>query len=260
MKHNVVACIPSKDTGWLLKKTIPHLLKFCSKVIISDDNSSDDTSKICLSYDNVIYQKRPIRNKGDRQGALQRQELLDEAYKHDPDYFFFLDADEMPSPSIINWINSLNSRDLEKNNLWTFPWVHLWGDENHYRIDSYVAKNGASMHWDPFSSSTYRKGFFARNIPNFRLQYDVTQHRVRPSNQPINTPKPWVNVMEDPVIVHYGKISNYFITGQNWSDRAIWDQYEKNADPNKVFAHHKICNSEDTLKLKKIKDCWKWRD
>jgi len=260
MKHKIVACIPTKDTGWLLENSLKYILTFCDKIIISDDNSSDNTQEICLSYDNVIYQKRLKRNPGDRQGALQRQELLAEAYKHDPDYFFFLDADEVPSPSIIEWINGLKDRNVETNNLWTFPWVHLWGDENHYRVDSYVAKNGANMHWDPFNNNTYRKGFFARNIPGFELKYDITQHRVRPSNQPVNTPKPWVDVKDDPVIIHYGKISNYFTSGQNWSDRAVWDQYEKNANPSAVLQHHQICNAEDTLQLRKIKESWRWHD
>ena len=258
MKHKVVACIPTKNTAWLLEESISYILRFCEKIIISDDNSTDNTEEICNSYENVIYQKRPKRDIRDRQGAKQRQELLEEAYKHDPDYFFFLDADEVPSPSIIDWIDNLKDRSVEKNNLWTFPWVHLWQDNEHYRVDSYIAKNGSSIHWDPFTT-TYRKGFFARNIPDVRLKYDITQHRVRPSNQPINTPKPWINVKNDPVIIHYGKISDYFTSGQNWKDRASWDQYEKNADPRKVLLHHQICNSEDTLQLRKIKENWKWR-
>ena len=30
-----------------------------------------------------------------REGALQRQELLDKAYEYEPDYFFFIDGDEI---------------------------------------------------------------------------------------------------------------------------------------------------------------------
>jgi glycosyltransferase involved in cell wall biosynthesis len=257
MKHNVVACIPTRNTAWLLQHTLKHLSTFCEKIIISDDCSTDNTREICTSYDKVEYFKRPPRAYGDRQGALQRQELLTAAYRHDPDYFFFLDADEMPSPNIVGWINSLDRRQEELVNLWTFPWVHLWRDKYHYRVDSYRAKNGANIHWDPFTT-TYRKGFFVRNIPNYNFEYDIKQHRVRPSNQPINVPKPWTDVVDSPVIVHYGKISDYFISGQNWKDRAIWDNYEKNTDLNRTLIHHEISNAEDTLELKKVKRGWFW--
>ena len=257
MKHKVVACIPTKDTGWLLQSSLSHLSKFCDKIIISDDGSTDNTKEICLSYDKVEYHRRPERDYGDRQGALQRQELLTAAYGHDPDYFFFLDADEVPSPDIIGWINNLGSREEEENNLWTFPWVHLWKDEEHYRVDSYVARNGSKIEWNPFTTS-YRKGFFVRNIPDFKLEYNVRQHRVRPSNQPFNVPQPWVNVAKNPVIVHYGKISKYFTSGQNWLDRAKWDNYERNANEQNTLIHHRISNAEDTLRLEKIKAEWKW--
>ena len=257
MKHKVIACIPTKNTAWLLKDTLKHLSVFCEKIIISDDNSTDDTYDVCSFYKKVEYHKRPLREFGDRQGALQRQELLTAAYRHDPDYFFFLDADEMPSPDIVDWINSLDTRDKEKTNLWTFPWVHLWKDQNHYRVDSYRAKNGSNIHWDPFTT-THRKGFFVRNIPGYELKYDTTQHRVRPSNQPVNVPKPWIDVQSAPVIIHYGKISEYFTTEQNWKDRAAWDKYEKNASPDTTLSHHRISNAEDTLKLQLIDKKWMW--
>jgi glycosyltransferase involved in cell wall biosynthesis len=257
MKYKVVACIPTKNTGWLLKDTLNHLSTFCHKIIVSDDQSTDDTEDICRNNSSVEYYKRRARNSGDRQGALQRQELLLRAYKHDPDYFLFLDADEMPSPDIVGWINSLGSRHEETNNLWTFPWVHLWNDTDHYRVDSYTAKNGSNIHWDPFTT-TYRKGFFARNIPDYELKYDIAQHRVRPSNQPINVPKPWVDVADSPVIIHYGKISEYWNTGQNWKDRAEWDKYEKGANVGSTIQHHTIANAEDTLQLKEVDKKWFW--
>tara|TARA_A100001515_G_scaffold57589_1_gene45424 strand:+ start:2229 stop:3005 length:777 start_codon:yes stop_codon:yes gene_type:complete len=257
MKHKIVACIPTKDTAWLLKDSLKHISKFCEKIIISDDSSSDNTHEVCLSFDKVEYHKRPPRNYADRQGALQRQELLTAAYRHDPDYFFFLDADEVPSPDIVNWLDQLKPREEEQVNLWTFPWVHLWRDKFHYRVDSYRASNGSNIHWDPFTT-TYRKGFLVRNIPGHELKYDVTQHRVRPSNQPVNVPSPWIDVQDSPVIMHYGKISKYFTSEQNWRDRALWDQYEKNSNPHFTLNHHRVSNSEKTLMLKEIKREWMW--
>ena len=71
MKYKIVACIPAKNEDYII-----------------DDNSTDDTQLICKKYEKVDLLIRPIRDPRDRQGALQRQELLDKAYEYDPDYFF----------------------------------------------------------------------------------------------------------------------------------------------------------------------------
>ena len=81
---------------------------------------------------------------------------------------------------------------------------------------------------------------------------------MRPSNQPFNTPLPWVNVNGSPVIIHYGKISEYFTTGQNWKDRAEWDRHEKGSDYTATINHHKMSNDEETLQLEKIDQKWLW--
>ena len=262
MKHKVVACIPTKDHAWLQTYTLKHLSEFCDKIIVSDDHSTDDTYDVCSSFEKVEYYKRPPRDFRDRQGSLQRQELLERAYKHDPDYFFFLDADEMPSPDIIDWINSLGSRKEEKINLWTFPWVHLWKDDKHYRVDSY-SNSAGNIHWNPFTT-TYRKGFFARNIPGYEYKYDITKHRCRPSNQPGNVPKGqngelWVDVKDSPVIIHYGKISGYFKSETNFKDRLEWDYYERGDDKEAKLNHYRASISEETLQLEKVKEKWFWK-
>jgi hypothetical protein len=74
----------------------------------------------------------------------------------------------------------------------------------------------------------------------------------------VNVPKPWIDVKDSPVIVHYGKISEYWNTEQNWKDRAEWDKYEKGADPNNTMSHHRISNSEETLILKEVNRKWFW--
>lgn len=261
MKHKIVACIPTKDTAWIQPYILKHLSEFCDTIIVSDDNSTDNTYDVCASFEKVEYFKRPIRLNGDRQGALQRQEILERAYKHDPDYFLFLDADEMPSPNIVPWLNSLGGREEEKVNTWSFPWVHLWGDDKHYRVDRYDG-----IHWEPFTN-TYRKGFLCRNIPGFEMKYDLSQHRCRPSNQPANVPGPIFDVQGTPtgrdsgtpLIMHYGKISEYFTSGQNWRDRSEWDNYENGADIRSTLDHHIRANSTATLELKEVKEEWFWK-
>tara|TARA_Y100001970_G_C14062126_1_gene764739 strand:+ start:248 stop:1021 length:774 start_codon:yes stop_codon:yes gene_type:complete len=257
MKYKIVAGIPAKNAEWIIEKQLKALLTFCDKIVISDDQSTDKTYEICKSFKNVEVYKREPHDWRDRQGGLQRQEILERSYKYNPDYFFCLDSDEIPSKNFSNWIESTDFD--ETINMWTFPWVHLWQDENHYRVDNYTSSRGHAIRWDPdVIGTSYRKGFLVKNIKDFKLKYDINQHRVRPSNQPINTPKPYKHVLSDPVILHYGKISDYYKTGQNFLDRAHWENFKRKTDIQAHIAMHQSSNDIATLKLRKIKNHWKW--
>jgi len=253
MKHKIVACIPCKNEEWVIGKTLKVLSEICYKIIVNDDNSTDKTQEICRSFPKVDLMIRPPRKEADRQGALQRQELLDKAYEYNPDYFFFIDADEIPTPDIIDFFENID-KDIV---LWTLPWIHLWQDEEHYRIDSTVTEHGVGIHWDP--DKMYRKGYIVKNVPDFRLKYDIKQHRVRPSNQPINCPEPH-STTDSTRIVHYSRIRPYFISGQSHRDRAMWDKFEKGANYDYILKHHQMCATEKGLKLKEVNPEWKWNE
>ena len=92
MKYKIVACIPSKNEEFIIGKVLKALSTFCHKIIVNDDNSTDKTQEICKrcpKVDLLIRRKRDYKN---REGSLQRQELLDKAYEYNPDYFFFIDV------------------------------------------------------------------------------------------------------------------------------------------------------------------------
>ena len=47
MKHNVVAGIRTKNEDWIIQKTLGCLQRFCSKIVIYDDQRDDGTEEIC---------------------------------------------------------------------------------------------------------------------------------------------------------------------------------------------------------------------
>ena len=133
--------------------------------------------------------------------------------------------------------------------------LQLFKDENHYRVDKFMTEHGILI--DNNKPCT-GKGFIVKNIENFKLKYDITQHRCRPSNQPINSPNPTkIADINDVVILHYSKIKPYFLSGKSNMDRAIWDNYHKGTSIDKTLKHHNLCHKENTLKLKKIREEWK---
>ena len=251
MKYKIVACIPAKNEEFCIGKILKALSTFCFKIIVNDDNSTDRTQEICKSFPKVDLMIRKKRDPKDRQGALQRQEILNKAYEYNPDYFFFIDADELPVPSIVDFFENID----ENINTWFLPMWTLYKDENHYRVDKFTTKNGINI---DHSKPVTNKGFIVKNVKNYKLKYNIKQPRCRPSNQPINSPKPHKLAGEEATILHYSRLRPYYLSGESNKDRALWDNYSKGNNIKQTIKHHELCNDESYLKLKEIKEEWKW--
>lgn len=251
MKYKIVACIPTKNEEFCIERVLKVLSLFCYKIIVNDDNSTDKTQEICKKFKNVDLLIRRKHDEMNREGSLQRQELLDKAYEYNPDYFFFIDGDEIPVPSIIDFFENIDT----SINTWYLPMRDLYKDEYHYRVDKFTTKHGIRR---DFSKPTTNKGFIVKNIKGYKLKYDISQHRCRPSNQPINSPPPTKLAGDNAMILHYSKLKPYFLSGKSNMDRAKWDYYSKGANIQKTLKHHEFCWDETTLKLEEIKEEWKW--
>ena len=53
MIKKVIASLGIKNEEWIIEKTLRVLDRFCDKIIIVDDHSTDNTEKICRSFDKV---------------------------------------------------------------------------------------------------------------------------------------------------------------------------------------------------------------
>lgn len=254
MKINkkVIAGIGCKNEEWIIGKTLFALSQFCFKIIIVDDGSTDKTEEICRSFSKVEFYKRKTHDWRIREDGKQRQEIINYMKPHNPEYCLFLDADEIPSPDIVKFINEINP----KINLWTLPWLHLWKDENHYRVDKYKASVGPVITWDPYNGGQ-RKGFLMKFEKGFNYQYPLDQH-LSVKMAPYNVPKPH-STTEKTRVLHWGKISNYFKTGKKDEDYTKMKCFtNKGLNYNQRLNHHISCRSEKTLKLKPILKQWHW--
>jgi glycosyltransferase involved in cell wall biosynthesis len=91
----IVAMYRIQNEGRWIEKSIDSILDICSKIIILDDNSTDDTLEICQSFDkvNVIHQDNlPLDQVRDK------NKLLKIVLKQNPDYVLSLDGDEILTP------------------------------------------------------------------------------------------------------------------------------------------------------------------
>ena len=243
MKHKIVSALCIRDEEWILPRTLDVLSIFSDKIIILDDNSTDNTKDICLSYDKVDYENWPARdNMILRQEGLRKQRNIDRAGEHNPDYVFFVDADEIPTPNIVDFFEDID----ETVNLWTLPWFHLWQDEDHYRIDSFVTEHGVPIKMDPFGGAQ-RKGHIMKYDSSIDYKFDTTLHKSVPM-EPMNIPEPH-STTDDVGIVHYGKIRKSFLSGEKNRYYAQIESQTQNHNYEQRVAHHEMCRDEKTLQL-----------
>lgn len=88
-----------KNWTWLNK------LEKLNEIIVVDDGSTDDTKKIIKSFSTKIINIKIFDRGLDNDYATQRNFAVSKATNN---WIFFIDADEIPSPKLINYLNNLN--------------------------------------------------------------------------------------------------------------------------------------------------------
>jgi len=129
---SVIALIRAHDSAWIIKKTLDALSDCVDNIIVHDDNSFDDTVKICKSYSKVIgvfENKKTFYDEG-----IDKAILLNLGKKYDPDYFLFMDDDEVIAhPKRFRKLMTMVN--INKKILYLFKLLYLWGNNKDVRID-----------------------------------------------------------------------------------------------------------------------------
>ncbi len=90
----ILGLTPIKNGEFFLENVFKNNLELVDNFIILDDNSTDNTVNILSNYDKIlkiIPSKSPDIYFND---AYNRNKLLMEAEKYNPDYIFWIDVDE----------------------------------------------------------------------------------------------------------------------------------------------------------------------
>lgn len=124
----VVALIQTNNEIYHIKNVLKHLDTICDGVILLDDGSNDYTYEHAMGK-KLLIKGRKVNCEFD--DLKNRNILLDMASFVNSEWFFFIDADERLELFGRNLKALLN----EKFNAGCFYLVHLWDNDQNYRVD-----------------------------------------------------------------------------------------------------------------------------
>ena len=252
----IVAGIAVKNEEWIIGKNLESLSQYCDKIIISDDHSTDKTVEICKSFPKVELFIRPEHPWYKREEGKQRIELWKEVIKHNPDYILLLDGDEIPTPSIINFLENIDT----SVDCWRVRMINLWKDDKHYRKDRFKTSTGHEQNLDPFSKDSWKKTVLLKYNLDYNYTYNSKVEKGPVSKfhpLPDNTTGKIVNT-EDFYIIHYGKISKSFTSGEKNKNYSKMEEFQGRGSYKKQLLHHEACRLEGKPAYEKAKEEWFW--
>lgn len=173
--------IYNEESKGNLRRCLDSMSKYCDIIGVYDDASTDGSADVAEGYDKVIL-IRGTRNEFDREMS-HKQELLSRLMSESPDWFFWLDADEViekrGEDGGLREIAESSDRDAHD-----FRQINFWRSERYYRVDG-----------------QYNSGIFCRLWRNNKDLSFSTEHGLHKKPYPdgIRTIR-----TEDLRILHYG--------------------------------------------------------
>lgn len=256
----LICGIPTKNEEWIIGKTLSILTKFCDKIIILDDNSTDNTENICKNFENVRFIKRYSKNVLDTgMSALGKTELFNYLTEYNPEYILMLDADEIPTPSFIDFFNNIDKTIY----CWCIRFINLYKDEHHYRTDNFITPTGVVITHDPFLNQGWRKYILLKYDKTFNYSYNTSlfiggigKHHPLPEIMP----NPIKN-SEDFYIIHYGKLNPRYSSGEKEKLYALIESKSEKGTYEQRIKHHYLCRTGSGPNGPQYKECpkeWFW--
>jgi len=115
-----------------LRRCLESMSSYCDEIVIYDDASTDNSIEVAKQFTDLIIEGE--KNEWGKE-AEHRQQLLELALKHNPDWIFWLDADEVIEQRGESELRKLcESGDKDS---YAFHEINLWRTPVFYRIDNF---------------------------------------------------------------------------------------------------------------------------
>lgn len=129
----VVGLLRAKNEAERLPELLEQMRVFCSKILLLDDNSEDGTVEVAKEYGVEVQYNTGATTAHE---GRDRQRLHRWAEKYNPDWIYAPDCDEIMEEDGPGRVGAIvRAAEMVGIEAYQFPFLTLWGDRRHYRVD-----------------------------------------------------------------------------------------------------------------------------
>jgi hypothetical protein len=178
----IIAMMPVRNEAWILPHSLACLSAFCDVILVSDQDSEDESREICRRFPRVVLLESSQRLVCEQARWL----LLDAARGYEGcNLLWCTDADELMSPTLaVRFIESQRG-DLEPGTVVECLYYHLWSRPDRYRSEG----GNYAPYWKEIALLDDRRMDYsrARRLPlhEHRVPIEGAAARVRAENLPV---------------------------------------------------------------------------
>jgi glycosyltransferase involved in cell wall biosynthesis len=155
----IIGLVPVRNEAWVLPHSLASLSGFCDVVIVSDQNSDDESREICRRFPKVVL----LESAECRISTQVRWQLFDAARQYDGcNLLWCTDADELVSPNAARDFFATRQDALKPATIIECLFVHLWHSSNCYREYHW----GYAPHFKPLAFVDDRRMDYDRSRPS----------------------------------------------------------------------------------------------
>ncbi|MGH9142406.1 MAG: glycosyltransferase [Vicinamibacterales bacterium] len=178
----IIAMMPVRNEAWILPHSLACLSAFCDIILVSDQNSEDESREICRQFPKVVLLESSQRLVCEQ----ARWQLLDAARDFDGcNMLWCTDADELMSPVLATRFVEAQRTELEPGTVVECLYYHLWHHLDRYRSDG--ANYGP--YWKEIGLRDDRRMDYGRSrslpLHEPRVPLEGAARRVRAANLPV---------------------------------------------------------------------------
>ena len=180
MSKKIIVMYRVKNEERWIEQSIKSIYDFCDEIVVFDDNSTDNTKKICTGFDKVV----DIHTKTDSSfdEARDRNLLLNLALKRNPDLLLSLDGDEIFLPGSEKIIHEEVDVLYSDSKVFEFQLLTLWDSLDKIRFDgltsSFWQKRMFRLKDQPsdlkINNSPYPGNFHCGSLPSNTIGMDYS--------------------------------------------------------------------------------------
>jgi hypothetical protein len=155
----IIGLVPVRNEAWVLPHSLAALSGFCDLIIVSDQNSDDESREICRRFPKVVL----FESAEQRISTQVRWQLFDAAREYDGcNLLWCTDADELVAPGPARQFFTARRDDLKPGTIVECLFIHPWHSATRYRDYHW----GYAPHFKALAFVDDRRIDYDRSRPN----------------------------------------------------------------------------------------------